>query len=122
MRLFNVYWKQRKNHSYVLSLQKKRSTLFLMMRKIRYPKSFSKKASKLVEKNPELKESLRKIIHTLERDVFEPFLRTHALSGKLKGLHSCYLNKEIRVIFKITDDTVSLFDIGTHDEVYKTSL
>ncbi|MBF0537235.1 MAG: type II toxin-antitoxin system mRNA interferase toxin, RelE/StbE family [Nitrospirae bacterium] len=92
------------------------------MRKVQYPKSFSKKALRLVKKNPVLKEPLNKVFNILERDVFDPSLKTHALSGKLNGLYSCYLNNEIRVIFKITDDSVSLLDIGTHDEVYKTSL
>ncbi|MBF0593325.1 MAG: type II toxin-antitoxin system YafQ family toxin [Nitrospirae bacterium] len=75
---------------------------------------------KLIEKNPALKELLRNVFHTLQRDAFDPSLKTHTLSGKLKGRYSCYFNNEIRVIFKITDYSVSLLDIGTHDEVYKT--
>ncbi|MBF0344680.1 MAG: type II toxin-antitoxin system YafQ family toxin [Nitrospirae bacterium] len=93
-----------------------------MSRKVQYPKSFSKKALKLVEKNPALKEPLRKAFNTLEKNAFDPSLKTHTLSGCLKGRYSCHLSHEIRVNFSLTVDTIYLLDIGTHDEAYEDTL
>ncbi len=55
------------------------------------------------------------------QDPFFPQLKTHKLSGKLKGLHSYSIEYDLRVVFYFTKDkpTRAIFvDIGTHDEVY----
>lgn len=54
----------------------------------------------------------------------EPFntkLKTHKLSGKLKGLWSFSIEQNLRVVFYFTKDKppkVIFVDIGNHDEVY----
>jgi addiction module RelE/StbE family toxin len=60
----------------------------------------------------------------LERFVNDPFdakLKTHKLSGKLKGLWSFSIENNLRVVFYFTKDKppkAIFVDIGTHDEVY----
>ncbi|WP_084111892.1 type II toxin-antitoxin system RelE/ParE family toxin [Gloeomargarita lithophora] len=50
---------------------------------------------------------------------FEPSLKTHKLSGKLKGLWSFSVDYSIRIIFYFTEDEKAIFvDIGNHNEVY----
>ncbi|MEP0918408.1 hypothetical protein NC981_16380 [Leptolyngbya sp. DQ-M1] len=50
---------------------------------------------------------------------FDPSLRTHKLSGKLKDLYSFSLEYDERVVFYFTEDGNAVFvDVGTHDEVY----
>lgn len=50
---------------------------------------------------------------------FDPQLRTHKLSGKLKGTWGFSINDDYRVLFEFLDkDKVMLIDFGTHDEVY----
>ena len=50
---------------------------------------------------------------------FEPNLRTHKLSGKLKHLWAFSLGYDLRVAFIFEeDDKIVLIDFGTHDEVY----
>jgi mRNA-degrading endonuclease YafQ of YafQ-DinJ toxin-antitoxin module len=50
---------------------------------------------------------------------FEPKLRTHKLSGKMKYLWAFRLGYDLRVVFIFEEeDKVLLIDIGTHDEVY----
>ncbi len=54
-------------------------------------------------------------------DPFHPSLKTHKLSGKLKGLFSFSIEYDLRVVFYFTKDkpTKAIFiDIGNHDEVY----
>ena len=52
---------------------------------------------------------------------FNPNLKTHKLSGKLKGLWSSSVNYEIRVAFYFTKSKprkAVFVDIGNHDQVY----
>jgi len=54
-------------------------------------------------------------------DPFESKLKTHRLSGKLKGLCSFSLDFNLRVVFYFTKGKPKkavFIDIGTHDEVY----
>ena len=54
-------------------------------------------------------------------DPFQAGLKTHKLSGNLKGLWSFSIEYDIRVVFYFTKDNPakSVFtDIGSHDEVY----
>jgi len=52
-------------------------------------------------------------------DPFDPQLKTHKLSGKLKDLWSFTLEYDLRVIFAFADGKkVVLVDIGNHKEVY----
>ena len=60
----------------------------------------------------------------LEIFISEPFhakLKTHKLSGKLKGLWSFSIEYDLRVVFYFTKDKpkkVVFVDIGNHNEVY----
>lgn len=60
----------------------------------------------------------------LEMFTNEPFntkLKTHKLSGKLKGLWSFSIEQNLSVVFYFTKDKPSkavFVDIGSHDEVY----
>jgi mRNA-degrading endonuclease YafQ of YafQ-DinJ toxin-antitoxin module len=50
---------------------------------------------------------------------FDPSLKTHKLSGKLKEFWSFSVDYDERVLFYFTEDEKAvLVDIGSHDEVY----
>ncbi len=54
-------------------------------------------------------------------DPFDPRLRTHKLSGKLKNLWSFTIENDVRVVFFFTDDKPKktvFVDLGSHNEVY----
>ena len=89
-----------------------------MKRKIEFAESFPKKAGKLIKKTPQLTSAFDEVLAKLEENAFNPSLKTHPLSGKLKGRHACSLTYNLRIVFMLTDDTVHLLDIGSHDEVY----
>ena len=61
---------------------------------------------------------------SLEQFIENPFadvLKTHKLSGKLKGAWSFSVAFDLRVVFYFTKDKPKkavLVDIGNHDEVY----
>ena len=48
-------------------------------------------------------------------------LDAHKLKGKLAGLWSCSLGYDLRMVYKINDETkeIIVFSVGTHKEVYK---
>ncbi len=54
----------------------------------------------------------------LKDNPFDHSLKTHMLSGNLKGRYACSLTHELRIIFKLTEDTIHLLNIGNHDDVY----
>ena len=51
-------------------------------------------------------------------------LKTHKLSGWLKGLWACSVEYDCRIVFALEpdpdtgDDMIVLIDLGSHDEVY----
>jgi addiction module RelE/StbE family toxin len=54
-------------------------------------------------------------------DPFDPKLRTHKLSGKLKDMWSFSIEYDFRVVFFFTKEKPKkavFVDIGTHNEVY----
>lgn len=47
-------------------------------------------------------------------------LRDHKLVGTLKGLRAFFITGDVRVIYiEENDDSITLIDIGTHNQVYK---
>ena len=60
----------------------------------------------------------------MTEDPFHPTLKTHELSGRLKGLWACWVEYDCRIIFAFEPDPdaqgdmIVLIDLGTHDEVY----
>ena len=65
--------------------------------------------------------AFRRALSWFTEDPFDARLKTHKLSGKLKGLWSYTIEYDLRVVFYFTKDKPpkAIFtDIGTHDEVY----
>ncbi|WP_200817598.1 type II toxin-antitoxin system YafQ family toxin [Calothrix rhizosoleniae] len=53
------------------------------------------------------------------KDLYNPSLKTHKLSDKLKDLWSFSVDYDERVLFYFTEDGNAVFvDFGSHDEVY----
>ena len=61
------------------------------------------------------------VFRALEDDPFQPSLRLHPLSGKLRGKHAVSLTHDYRITLTlvVSEQTITLIDIGTHDEVYR---
>ena len=82
---------------------------------------FKKIYKKWSQQHPELKPQFAKKIVQFETDPFHPALKTHTLSGVLKGLWSFRITYEQRLVFDFIDESrtkVVLIDIGSHEEVY----
>ncbi len=91
------------------------------MLEIIWDKKFKKIYRSWSKKRPGLVDTFKDKMELFVTDPFHPSLRTHSLSGILKGLWSLRITYEYRLIFKFLGKRkkkVLLIDIGTHQEVY----
>jgi addiction module RelE/StbE family toxin len=86
-----------------------------------YSVNFTKSAERKVKKlTVEDREKLALVVKKLAVNPFDLSLKTHKLNGEFDGLYSCRLDYSDRVLFVIIelDKTITIVDIGSHDEVY----
>ncbi len=84
--------------------------------KIGVSSHFKKSARKL---SNEERKNLDERVGWLSKDVYNPKLKTHALTGKLRGQFSFSISYKKRVIFVFaSENEVILIDVGSHDDVY----
>jgi proteic killer suppression protein len=89
------------------------------MIEITFSPTFQRAFRKRIKGNTDLQARFWQKIEQFQQDPFQPTLRTHKLSGKMKNTWSFSIEYDARVIFYFTDDGKAVFiDIGTHDEVY----
>jgi len=89
------------------------------MTKLIWGSSFKRAYKKSVKSNPEIEEKFWKLLGLFEKDPFHPALKTHKLSGKLKGQWAFVVEYDCRVVFEfMKKNEALLIDIGKHDEVY----
>ncbi len=83
--------------------------------------SFIKSAKRFAKQHPDLKKKTALALKALEQDPFQPALKLHALSGRLHGMHAIRITYSYRItlVLKISEEVITLLDIGDHDDVYK---
>ena len=83
--------------------------------KIYYSSKFAKEHKRLPLKVKIAAEKKEKLFR---QDPFDPILKTHKLSGRLKEYYSFSIDHEYRIIFEFfKKDTVWFHSVGTH-EIY----
>ena len=82
---------------------------------IKFNPSFRKRHKKL---NTKIKKAFHRRLELFIQDPRQPFLSDHPLVGKLQGYRAFSVTGDIRVIYYISEGTVYLVDIGTHNQVY----
>jgi mRNA interferase YafQ len=94
------------------------------MRKLYWYTSFQRAFKRRTRNNPALQSRAFQVLEGLAQDPFQPMLKTHKLSGQLKGLWACWAEYDCRIVFAFEpdpdggEDMIVLVDMGTHDEVY----
>ncbi len=69
---------------------------------------------------PEIQDIAEARERLFRADAFDPRLRTHKLSGRLKDLWAFSVTRDIRVIFEFLGaDAVLFHSIGPHQVVYE---
>ena len=81
--------------------------------------SFRRAYRKIVKSHPDLEDRISECLEVFANDPFQAALRTHKLSGKLKGLWAFAVEYDCRIVFQFLENgDALLIDVGTHDEVY----
>ncbi len=93
-----------------------------MTRELLPSSAFTRSAKRLGKKDRAVLAALSQTLTILQRDAFDPRLRTHKLRGNLAGLYACSGGYDLRVVFEIVHqadaEAILLVSCGTHDEVY----
>ncbi len=78
--------------------------------------NFIKRARKLT---PEEQRKLSERTEWFRHNPYDPRLKTHALTGKLKGLYAFTVTYGKRVTFVLEGKNTAIFtDVGSHNDVY----
>ncbi len=89
------------------------------MTQVAFSSSFKRAFKKRIANDPGLEKEFWRRTAVFISDPFDPRLRTHKLSGQLRGLWSFTVQHDVRVVFSFFDKRKALFeDVGSHDEVY----
>jgi len=90
------------------------------MLKIHWNDRFKNKYQKWIIKHSELENIFKQRLELFSENPFNPILKTHCLSGILKGLWAWDINYKYRLVFKFVNGykEAVFINIGTHDEVY----
>jgi addiction module RelE/StbE family toxin len=87
--------------------------------KIVWDDGFKKAYKTKIKENKFIKEKFWESIELFSENPFNIKLKTHKLTGKLKGLWAISTTYDLRIIFKfLNEKEILLIDIGNHDEVY----
>lgn len=88
------------------------------MKKIKYHRVFKKNFKKRIEPNKKLLNKFKQRLEIFVNNPSNKILKPHQLKGKRKSYWSFSITGDIRVIYKIEDEIIKLYDIGTHNQVY----
>jgi len=83
-----------------------------------YHKIFKKNFKKRVALRPKLRLRFYQRLNLLLKEPENPLLRRHRLKGRKKLYWSFSITGDIRVVYRIEKNTIFLYDIGTHAQVY----
>lgn len=87
--------------------------------KIETNDNFDRKLHKLVKRDAKLKTLIDRKLELLLLDQKPSGLRIHKVDLKRGSAWSLSINLDLRIMFVYAqEDTIVLFDIGKHDEVY----
>ena len=86
---------------------------------VSFSSAFKRSFKKRIKGNSDLEERFWQKLEIFTTDPFDPSLKTHKLSGKLKDVWSFSLDYDARILFYFEADGIAVFiDVGSHDEVY----
>lgn len=89
------------------------------MNKLVFSDKFWLELHKIKNNNARLLRLIEKKIELFKENPRYPSLRNHKLEGRLDNYWSLSVNRSIRLIYIIDDESYVFVDVGTHDQVYK---
>ena len=86
----------------------------MVVRHSQFGKNYKKRILPYSHLDKKFEERLRLFI----KDPLSPELKEHKLVGSLMGFRAFSVTGDIRVIYRIIEGNIELYDIGTHNQVY----
>ena len=87
--------------------------------KIKYKKAFLKNYQKRIKSNKNLVKKFNERLLTFADNPSDSQLRNHRLTGGMNDYFSFSITGDIRVVYRIIDNIVYFYDVGSHNQVYK---
>lgn len=85
--------------------------------RVYYSEYFRRRVQKLVGKR---QDKLAQLVVLLKEDPYHPQLHAKSLSGKLSGIYSFRITRDLRALFKfLSPDEIILIDIGDRKDIYR---
>ena len=85
------------------------------MLRVYFTKKFTKQYKLLSKRNSKIAKKLEKRIEIFVKNPRDPILKTHGLSGQLKGKYAFWINWNLRVVFQWIDkNSVRFIALETH--------
>ncbi|MBU0978403.1 MAG: plasmid stabilization protein [Patescibacteria group bacterium] len=85
--------------------------------KLRFTKGFAVSYKKLAKNDKKLKGLINKQFKLLLDNPKHPSLRLHKIASS--GFWSISINESLRALVIFAEDTITVFNIGKHEDVYK---
>lgn len=85
---------------------------------IKYHKEFIKNYKKRITPHPKLVSQFQKQLSKFIQNANDPILKDHKLVGKKLGFRAFSVTGDIRVVYKLINSDLWLYDIGSHNQVY----
>lgn len=79
---------------------------------------FDRRLAAFIKAHPDLRERTRALIDRLAENPFDPRNKTHKLSGRLRVFWGAHITWSYRIMFLLSDEALTLINIGSPDEVY----
>lgn len=86
--------------------------------RVYYHRNFSKAFKARITHNPSLVRQFEERLELFLKDPTNPLLKDHALRGSKSDYRAFSITGDIRVIYERVEDGISLYNIGTHNQVY----
>lgn len=81
--------------------------------------TFRKHYKKRILPNPTVHKRFKERFKLFQQDPTSSILHDHKLTGKWEGFRAFSVSGDIRVVYSQKDsDTIELYDIGSHNQVY----
>lgn len=85
---------------------------------IKYHRRFLKNYQKRIAPDKKLAIRFKQRLELRLKHPVNAIIKDHQLVGKLKQYRSFSVTGDIRAVYQIEDDTLKLYDIGSHNQVY----
>lgn len=85
---------------------------------IKYHRTFKKHFRARIAPNPQLAVRFEERLLMKLQTPNNPLLYDHQLKGKKASYRAFAVTGDIRVVYKIDNNVLLLYDIGTHNQVY----